>query len=121
MKDCQRHPRLSALTGFIIVIVGVTLLLNEFGFLPGFYIWKLWPLALVAVGVLKMVSACSIGNRIWGAILMTMGVLIFAHYFAYFPYGIERLWPLFIIGPGLAMLFDRNRRMRHVHGNGELQ
>ncbi|HEY3929843.1 MAG TPA: DUF5668 domain-containing protein [Candidatus Koribacter sp.] len=121
MNRCQHHPRISAFTGLIIFLTGVLLLLGEFGFFHGFALWKIWPLALVVLGILKMVNARGIGHRIWGSVITTLGVLLLANYFAYFPYGIDRLWPLFIVGLGLALLVDGNRGFRHSTGDEELQ
>lgn len=106
MTSCRRGPQGGVITGIVIVSVGVVLLLAQLGFLNIHLIWRFWPLILVVVGIAKLVEATAVSQRIWGGMLSVIGVLLLAHYFGHFRYGIDQIWPLFIVGAGLSMLFQ---------------
>ncbi|HEY3929844.1 MAG TPA: DUF5668 domain-containing protein [Candidatus Koribacter sp.] len=106
MTSCRRGPQGGIITGLIIVTVGVVLLLAQIGFLNMHAVWRFWPLAFVLVGIGKIFDATAVSQRIWGSMLAIIGFLLLAHYFGHFRYGIDQLWPLFVIAGGLAMLFQ---------------
>ncbi len=94
------------ITGLIIVVVGVALLLAQLGILNMHAIWRFWPMILVLVGISKFFEATAISQRVWGGMLVVIGALLTAHYFGYIRYGIDQLWPLFVIAGGLALVFQ---------------
>ena len=104
--SCRRGSQGGILTGLLIVAVGLFLLLTQMGFINFHAAWRLWPAALVLFGVAKMLDANSVAQRVWGVTLMVIGGLLFAHYFAHFRFGMDELWPLFVIGGGLSLLFQ---------------
>ena len=120
MTSCHRTTQGGVFTGLAIVSIGVLLLLARLGILHFHSAWRLWPAVFILVGLCKVFEARAVSQRIWGAMLTIIGALLLAHYFDHFRYGIDQLWPLFVIGGGLAMLFQNYfppTRMR----NGEHQ
>lgn len=91
-------------SGVIIVAIGVLLLLGQFGFFNLSTMWRLWPAIFVAVGVGKIAGSDSNSERWWGLFLMGFGGLLLLHEFGFIQYGIFQLWPLFIVGGGVAMM-----------------
>jgi hypothetical protein len=107
MTSCgRRGPQGGIVTGAIIVIVGVLLLLSQLGILHFQAVWRFWPLIFVFVGLSKLFEATAPSQRVWGGMLVVIGVLLLAHYFGHFRYGIDQIWPLFVIGGGLSLLFQ---------------
>ncbi len=93
------------ISGIIIVAVGVVLLLGEFGLLRVEFVWHLWPLILVLIGGGKLLGGHDGSDRIWGCSLALVGVLLVLHEFGKFPWGLGQIWPLFVIGGGVAVLW----------------
>ncbi len=106
MTSCRRGPRGGIVTGISIVLVGVVLLLAQVGLINLHLIWRYWPLFLVVIGTTKLFEATAISQRVWGGMLAFIGVLLLAHYLGHFRYGIDQLWPLFVIGGGLSLVFQ---------------
>ena len=92
--------------GLAIVAVGVVFLLGNFGF-PVERFWHFWPLALVAVGLAKVIDARDTPGRTWGAILIIAGVVLVGDeiYLPFFHVTLWQLWPLALIAFGGIMLW----------------
>jgi hypothetical protein len=105
----------------IVIGIGVLFLLNN---LNVFYFaeWaRYWPVILIALGLVKLVDADSPGGHATGAILVGAGGILLGQTLGYLHVSIQDLWPLFLIGAGLLMLFQRNSWYRvrpglYVHG-----
>ncbi len=106
MSSCRRGPQGGIITGIVIVCVGVILLLAQIGFLDLGSIWRFWPVILILVGLSKLFEATAPSQRVWGGMLSIIGALLLAHYFGHFRFGIDRIWPLFVIGGGLSLVFQ---------------
>ena len=106
MSNCRSGPKGGVITGLSIVIIGVILLLAQIGLLHLHNLWRFWPVFLVVVGLSKVVEASAPAQRIWGGMIVLIGGLLLAHNLDRFPWGIEQLWPMFVIAGGLAMLIQ---------------
>jgi len=106
MTSCRRGPKGGIFTGIAIVAIGIFLLLAQLGFLNFHEVWRFWPALFIIVGIGKVFEATAPGQRVWGGILVLIGALLLLHYFGNFRYGIDQLWPLFVIGGGLSLLFQ---------------
>lgn len=106
MTGCRRNRHGGVLTGVIIVAVGVFLLLSQMGILHFYHAWRLWPAALVLFGFAKFFDTPTPAHRVWGTTLIVIGALVLWHYFGNFRYGMDELWPLFIVGGGLSLLLQ---------------
>jgi predicted membrane protein len=94
--------------GLAIVAVGVLFLLGNFGFPVGMY-WRYWPVALIAVGIAKIVDARDNSGRTWGAILIVAGVVLVGdqiHLPFFENVTLWQLWPLALIVFGGMMLWS---------------
>lgn len=107
MSTCRHGARGGGIiTGFVIVVVGVVLLFAQMGILRFHDAWRLWPAALVLFGIAKFFDTPTPAHIVWGFTLFIIGSLILFHYYGHFRYGMDELWPLFIIGGGLSLLFQ---------------
>jgi hypothetical protein len=92
----------------IVIGIGVLFLLNNLNILY-FHEWaRYWPVILIAIGLVKLVDADSPGGHVGGAILVGLGAIFLGQTLGYFNVRLHDLWPLFLIGAGLLMLFNRD-------------
>lgn len=96
--------------GVVVLLLGIAILLEKlkiFNFDFWNFLWKLWPLILVGVGVNKILSK----NVVSGMIISVIGLLflistVFSfNIFSYF-------WPIVLIGVGLSIIFNNDENNR---------
>ena len=92
------------LFAIFIVAAGAILLLDNLGIFYAGDLWRYWPVALVAIGMLKLLDSAAPVGRLWGGLLVAAGGLLLAGNFGYLPVSGRILWPLLLIGVGLTML-----------------
>lgn len=103
--SCRRGPKGGVVTGVAIVMIGVVLLFAQLGILHLQSLWRYWPVFFIIVGISKLVESTEASQRAWGGMIALIGGLLLANNLGHFRYGIDQLWPLFVIAGGLAMLF----------------
>jgi hypothetical protein len=92
----------------IVIGIGVLFLLNNLNILY-FSEWaRYWPVILIALGLVKLVDASTPSGHVAGAIFAGVGAVLLGQTLGYLNVGIHDLWPLFLIGAGIMMLFQRN-------------
>ena len=96
--------RSGALGGLVLVAIGVLLLLHQNGILRFSDLWRLWPLILVAGGLVRLTQMGS-SSRFMGTLMILVGGILEASEFHLIPYSVWELWPLGIIGLGLLLLW----------------
>ena len=105
--DGNRRPLSSSLVfGLIVLIVGLVLLLDQFGVVSADRAFRFWPLILVAFGFLNLLGDCARGRRIWGGVLILVGILLELEEFGVGRIGIQTIWPIFIIGIGVVLVMQ---------------
>ena len=94
--------------GFIVIVLGVLFLLDEFRILYfGDVASKWWPLILVFIGMVKFGGQ----ERASGLIFIALGVAFLLANAGYFYWrDIFRLWPLLLILFGFSIAFGGSRR-----------
>src|SRR5436309_10531739 len=95
------------LPGVIVIAIGVLFLLDNFHVVYVRDWWRFWPVALIAVGLVKLVDATYAGGRIVGGVLMAAGAILLGDNLGLIDVTLGQLWPLLLIGIGLAMLGQR--------------
>ncbi|HTR64327.1 MAG TPA: DUF5668 domain-containing protein [Terriglobales bacterium] len=104
MSDNHQCQMNSALVGGIFVIlVGVFLLLEQFGVIPHHW-FSFWAAVLFLIGGLQLLQTTRWGGRLWGIILLAGGVALEFDYLGYASLHLNRTWPVFIIAFGLVIL-----------------
>ena len=89
----------------IVIGIGVLFLLNNLNILY-FSEWaRYWPVILIAIGLVKLVDADSPGGHVAGGVLVGVGAILLGQTLGYLNVQMHDLWPLFLIGAGLLMLF----------------
>ena len=59
-SDGNNKKLTSLVTGIIVILVGLVFLINNF--VPIAWVWKLWPLILVAIGIVMIYKASKKGD-----------------------------------------------------------
>jgi hypothetical protein len=93
-----------AIAGLLVVAVGVGLLADNLGILEVGNILRFWPLALIAVGVAKVMQDKGQSNQTGGWILIGIGVLFSIETLAFERFHVWRWWPLAIVFFGLVLI-----------------
>ena len=102
--------------GLVLVALGLTFGLDRAGLVDaGVLFGTLWPLVLVALGVLWLAR----GPRILGATFVVLGAVFLLQELDYLPDNVwEYVWPAILVIVGLAILFGGRRRRARGHAWG---
>jgi len=101
----RRPPAAGIVFAVLIIVAGVLLFLDNLGFYHIYNIWRLWPVALIAVGISKMFESRGAGGRVWAALVTAAGVIFLLDNFGIWQVRWAVIWPLALVGAGLSMLF----------------
>ncbi|HXB72958.1 MAG TPA: DUF5668 domain-containing protein [Candidatus Acidoferrales bacterium] len=93
--------------GVIVIGIGILFLLDNFHVVYVRDWWRYWPVALIAVGLVKLVDSNFGSGRVVGGIMMGAGAILLANNLGLIDATIDQLWPLILIAIGLAMLGQR--------------
>ena len=91
------------LTGLLLILVGLVLALDNFGFIP----WELWYLTswktlIIVIGVFLIISS---KNKVAGTIMILVGGFFLAReIFDLWHYGWRDLWPFILIFIGILII-----------------
>ena len=120
MGNCMKRSGTNSLiAGLAIVVVGLVLLLGQFGYVDVNKLWHFWPVFFIVSGIAKISSSNYASPRIWGGFLILIGALLTLHEFERFPFGFDRLWPLFIIVGGVLLMWQAYDSRRNGEYSGE--
>jgi len=118
-RDSSKRPRGIILVGgsgqglfigLFLLALGVVLLLDQQGVVPAHRLYHyFWPAVLIFFGLENLAARTSTG-RIFGGLLLVAGVLMLLGDLHYIPFhfGFEIIWPLLLIGIGLALVIGRS-------------
>ena len=105
MRSLTRGSR-GMIVGIIVVVAGVTLLLDQLNLVDANRVFRFWPLALIVWGVLTVLGCQGSGRRFWGGILILIGVGFQLQELGFQRVRIETLWPLIIIAVGVLLVIQ---------------
>lgn len=88
------------IVGLLIIFVGVVFTLDELGIAPAISYLRYWPLALIAIGVLKMLQARDGGGAFAGLLFAIVGVWLQAEELNIIHIRIWDIWPLALVAFG---------------------
>jgi hypothetical protein len=92
----------------VVIGIGVLFLLNNLNILYLSEWARYWPVILIAIGLVKLVDSDTQGGHVTGAILVGVGAVLLGQTLGFLNVRMHDLWPLFLIGAGLLMLFNRD-------------
>ncbi len=94
--------------GAALMLLGLALLAERTGWIDLESHWRLWPLLLVAFGVVKLSYPHK--GRSEGAWLVFLGLLLLGHSLHVLPF--SKSWPLFVIWAGASVILKALRQRR---------
>jgi uncharacterized membrane protein HdeD (DUF308 family) len=106
------HWRRQLMLGLVLLGLGGIFLLDQMELLDIYDLWHYWPLAMVLVGLNKMIgypSAKDFTNGLW---TMYVGFWLFANFEHLLGLDFFNSWPYLVIGLGITMIikpFIHNR------------
>lgn len=104
--DSQPQPnrdRGPVIGGVVFIVVGLFLLMEKLGWIPGGFVLHFWPMLFVLIGIVKIVYA---GGRPTGVVLIGLGVFLQLQQLGIVHLNFWDLWPVLIIIAGLGMLWQ---------------
>jgi hypothetical protein len=91
--------------GVVVILVGIVSLLENLQLLPADLLHRLWPLALVVFGVLKLQQTRHSGaGALVGGALIVVGVALTLQAFGFMHIRVRDWWPVGLIGAGLYVI-----------------
>ncbi|MGB2628714.1 MAG: DUF5668 domain-containing protein [Candidatus Acidiferrum sp.] len=101
--------------GVILVVIGSIFLLDHMGIIHAESLWKFWPMAIVAVGVLKLTQP---GEKGLGMGFVVIGALVQFHELSLLRFSWATVWPFILILAGLSLIWSRleARKISGVRG-----
>lgn len=103
--------------GIVIIIIGVVFTLDNIGLVSARFVWKLWPLVLLALAIPHLNRKAS-SDKMTGLVLSAAGILLLLRNFDVIDFSIWRLWPLVLVAVGVRMVMNTLQR-RHPEGAAE--
>jgi predicted membrane protein len=107
-----RRPTPQLVFGIIIIIVGVAITLDNLNIFYARELFRWWPLALMALGMVQLFESESAGRRMAGAILLGIGSLFLLDRLHVLHFFFRELWPLILVIIGVAILWGAWTRER---------
>ena len=96
--------------GLGIFLLGVILILDNFGLIDASRLAPYWPLLLIVVGVSHLVGPSSAGKIGWGLSWIAVGAIILLNNLGVIAVGIGVLWPVVLVILGSNLVFRGARR-----------
>lgn len=98
-----------AITGVILVLVGLFLVLRNTGFFPEFidHVIFSWPMLLVTIGLIITIG--SSGGKTSGIIVMAVGAFFLIPHIFRYTFDINMFWPAIFIIIGVIFIFSKRR------------
>lgn len=98
------HDLSRLVLGAILVVLGVLFTLDQLGIIDAGQLLDYWPLLLVAAGLAKVLQPPDSHGRIFGAVLVVVGVVILLGNLGIISFSVFDLWPLVLVVLGVHLL-----------------
>ncbi len=107
----MKNPKLPAAAGavrlvfgILVIVVGLLFTLDNFGLVSARFLLRLWPLALVAVGLTKVLQRRGFWNGFWGWVLALAGTLLLLDRLDVLRFPVWKLAPLVLVALGIRLV-----------------
>ena len=104
MRRCQHKPEHGMVFGALIVGIGLMMLLANIGIVVIRDLWSCWPLALVALGIVKGLRSTRTSGQVTASLICAAGALLMLRNLNLIAFDYRLDWPVLIIGFGVAKL-----------------
>jgi hypothetical protein len=94
------RPTPQLIMGILVVITGLVLTADNFGWVDADEVLSYWPGVLVAVGLSKMMRGGARSGQVFGGLLVIGGAFLLADRLRVFEVAVWRFWPLAFVAVG---------------------
>jgi len=91
--------------GLIVMGMGVLFFLGTMGVIEVRSVWRFWPAAFVAIGLVKALTPGGAAARVFGVIIALFGGLLLLDRLEYIHFAWNRMWPLALVFLGIAIVW----------------
>ena len=91
----------------VLIGIGAAFLLNNLRIVPFYDIWQYWPVALIVVGLFRLVDSVHMNEKLMGGVLVVVGGLLLCRTLGLFQVTWNTIWPLILIAVGVLLLVQR--------------
>ncbi len=96
--------------GLGIFVLGIILMLDNFGVIDGTALAPYWPVLLIVVGLSHLIGPASTRKTFWGLSWIAVGAIILLNNLGVIAVGIAVLWPVILVILGVNLLMRGIRR-----------
>lgn len=109
--SCAGSPRVTGriIAGAILILLGLVFTLDNFGVIYAGDVFRYWPLFIVGFGLLKVSQSRAAEQRIAGAVITGVGLLLLARSLRILPFGMRQLWPVLLLVFGALLVWQSFR------------
>ncbi|MBB4845363.1 hypothetical protein HNP55_003913 [Paucibacter oligotrophus] len=98
------RPQDHVFAGLCLIVIGLVALLEQRGYHLIAWLWAHWPLALGAVGLVRLVTARDLNQVGSGVLILLLSAWLYACEMAYLGMDYYNSWPVLLVGLGLWKL-----------------
>jgi predicted membrane protein len=92
--------------GLVIIFVGVVFTMDALGIAPAVSYLRYWPLAIVAVGLIKLIQAKEGGGAFAGLLITILGSWLLAEELDLINIDLRRVWPIGLVAFGAYLVWQ---------------
>lgn len=107
----MKNPRLPAAAGavrlvfgILVIVAGLLFTLDNFGIVSARFLLRLWPAALIAIGLTKALQRKGYWNGFWGWVLSFAGLFLLLDNLHVLRFPIWKLTPLVLVALGIRLV-----------------
>jgi len=101
----KTDPKSQMAIGVAVIVIGLLFLVDNLGWIDLDFRVHVLPLALIFFGTLKLMQTRTSSGRLIGSGLIAAGCIIFLRRFGIIDINWHSLWPVLLIGFGIAVVF----------------
>lgn len=106
MSSCAKTDAKSQMViGVAVIVVGMLFLIDNLGWIDLDFRRHFLPTGLIFFGILKLLQTRTSSGRLVGGGLIAAGSLIFLSRLGFIDISLRELWPVLLIGVGVAVVF----------------
>ncbi len=100
------RPTPQLIFGVIIIFVGVLFALDNLNILAAERFLRFWPLALMAIGLAKLLDAETAEGRLLGGIFFGVGSILLLDTLHVLRFSVHLVWPLILVAVGIFIAWQ---------------
>lgn len=107
----MKNPKLPAAAGavrlvfgILVIVAGLLFTLDNFGIVSARFLLRLWPAALIAIGLTKALQRKGYWNGFWGWVLSFAGLFLLLDNLHVLRFPIWKLTPLVLVALGIRLV-----------------